>query len=96
MAQSQITTFRNRQYADWFYGVQSPGQYMYAIPRYPWMYYANFVVNSQAAILYPWLRELGSVDGISFKIKKIDKPNVELKTKVLNQYKITQTKFKLT
>ena len=86
MAQSQITTFRNRQYADWFYGVQSPGQYMYAVPRYPWMYYANFVVNSQAAILYPWLRELGSVDGISFKIKKIDKPNVDLKTKVLNQY----------
>jgi len=86
MAQSQITTFRNKQYADWLFGAQSPGQYMYAVPRYQWMYYANFVVNSQAAIIYPWLRALGGVDGISFKIKKIDKPNVELKTKTLNQY----------
>lgn len=86
MAQSQITTFRNKQYADWMFGAQSPGQYMYAVPRYQWMYYANFVVNSQAAILYPWLRQLGSVDGVSFKIKKIDKPNVDLKIKTLNQY----------
>lgn len=86
MAQKQITTFRNRQYADWLFGAQSPGQYMYSVPRYPWMYYANFVVNSQAALIYPWLRELGGIDGISFKIKKIDKPNVDLKNKTLNQY----------
>ena len=86
MAQTQITTFRNKQYADWLFGAQSPGQYMYSVPRYPWMYYANFVVNSQAAIIYPWLRELGSIDGVSFKIKKIDKPNVDLKSKNLNQY----------
>lgn len=86
MAIAQITSFRNKQYADWMFGAQSPGQYMYAVPRYQWMYYANFVVNSQAAMIYPWLRELGSVNGISFKIKKVDKPNIDLKTKTLNQY----------
>lgn len=86
MAIAQITSFRNKQYAAWMFGAQSPGQYMYAVPRYQWMYYANFVVNSQAATIYPWLRELGNVNGISFKIKKIDKPNIDLKTKTLNQY----------
>jgi len=86
MAIAQITSFRNKQYAAWMFGAQSPGQYMYAVPRYQWMYYANFVVNSQAAAIYPWLRELGGVNGISFKIKKVDKPNVDLKVKTLNQY----------
>lgn len=76
----------NKQYATWFFGAQSPGQYMYAVPRYKYMFYANFVVNSQAAVLYPWLRELGGQNGISFKIKNIDKPNVELTQRELNQY----------
>lgn len=76
----------NKQYASWYYGAQSPGQYMYAIPRYRFMYYANWVVNSQAAVLYPWLRQLGSIEGVSFKIKSIDKPKITLKHTVVNQY----------
>lgn len=81
-----ITQLRNKQYATWFFGAQSPGQYMYAAPRYKYMFYANFVVNSQAAVLYPWLRELGGLNGISFKIRTIEKPNVELQQRELNQY----------
>lgn len=76
----------NKQYASWFFGSQSPGQYMYAVPRYKYMFYANFLVNSQAATLYPWLRELGGLNGISFKIKTIDKPNIDLNQRELNQY----------
>lgn len=85
----------NKQYAAWFFGAQSPGQYMYAIPRYKYMYYANFVVNSQAAILYPWLRQLGSIEGVSLKIRAIDRPNILMTTQKLNQYnrnKIVYTK----
>lgn len=81
-----ITQLRNKQYAAWFFGAQSPGQYMYAVPRYKFMYYANFIVNNQASVLYPWLRDLGGLDGISFKIRTIDKPNIELNQRELNQY----------
>lgn len=81
-----ITQLRNKQYAAWFFGGQSPGQYMYAVPRYKFMFYANFIVNSQAATLYPWLMQLGGTNGISFKIRTIEKPNVELQQKELNQY----------
>lgn len=89
----------NKQYASWFFGAQSPGQYMYAVPRYKYMFYANFVVNSQAAMLYPWLRQLGSIDGISLKVRSVDRPNVVMTAQKLNQYNrnkviYTKTEFR--
>ena len=80
------TILRNKPYASWFFGAQSPGQYMYAIPRYKYMFYAVFNVNSQALSLYPWLQQIGGIDGISYRIKSVDKPNIELSQKELNQY----------
>ena len=59
---------------------------MYAIPRYKYMYYANFQVNAQAMSMYPDLFLLGGLGGVSFKIKAIDRPNVDLQQRELNQY----------
>jgi hypothetical protein len=81
-----VKVLQGRQYAAYHFGGQSPGQLMTAIPRYKFMFYAEFVVNSHAATLYPWLRQLGTNQGVSFKIKTIDKPNVELMQRELNQY----------
>ena len=59
---------------------------MYAIPRYKYMFYATFNVNAQALSIFPDQMSIGTVNGISFKIKTVDKPNVELSQKELNQY----------
>jgi hypothetical protein len=52
------------------------------------MFYANFVVNSNPlGIDSNFLSKLGTwQNGISFKIKTIDKPKVDLATTELNQY----------
>ena len=80
------TILRQKPYASWFFGTQNPGQTMYAIPRYKYMYYANFQVNAQAMSMYPDLFLLGGLGGVSFKIKAIDRPNVDLQQRELNQY----------
>jgi len=77
---------RPKPYASYFFGLQSPGQRMYAIPRYKYMYYANFNVNAQALSMYPALNLLGTRSGVSFKIKAIDRPNIDLQQRELNQY----------
>ena len=52
------------------------------------MYYANFVPNGDALQIFPELKDLGGYndDGISFKIKSIDKPKIDLTVQELNQY----------
>lgn len=67
-----------------------------AIPRYRFMFYANFIANPEAISFANLSSERhGSLDynrlgdwenGISFKIHGIDKPNVALTTVELNQY----------
>jgi hypothetical protein len=100
MAKTQFPAIlANRHYASYHFGAENPGQYMTALPRMKFMFYADFKVNSDAATLYPWLKQLGTDQGISFKIKTIDKPNVELVQKELNQYNrkryaYTKTEYK--
>lgn len=78
---------RNRQLANHYFGADAMGQPMRSIPRYKYMFYANFVVSSAALNMYHWLGYLGDPSrGISFKIKTIDKPKLELNTVELNQY----------
>jgi len=60
---------------------------MSRIPRIKYMYYANFGVNTQALTMFPSLKNIsGWQNGISFKIKGIDKPSVDLQVRELNQY----------
>lgn len=89
----------NRHYASYQFGAENPGQFMTSLPRMKFMFYAEFIPNGDAATLYPWLKELGTTQGISFKIKTVDKPNVELNVKELNQYNrkryaYTKTEYK--
>jgi hypothetical protein len=51
------------------------------------MFYARFVPNPAAQNIYPWLSNLGNFEqGVSFKIKTIDKPKLDLSLTELNQY----------
>lgn len=78
---------RNRQLANHYFGADAMGQPMRSIPRYKFMFYAKFVPSSAALNMYYWLNYLGNPDmGVSFKIKTIDKPKLELNTVELNQY----------
>lgn len=78
---------RNRQLATNYFGVDAMGQPMRSVPRYKYMFFANFVPNAAAANMYPWLMDLNNPTlGVSFKIKTIDKPKLELNTVELNQY----------
>lgn len=69
-------------------GTSSTVTTMGAIPRYKYMFYANFVPSDYVGtILYPEYKGLGTwQNGISFKIHAIDRPNVELNLSELNQY----------
>lgn len=81
------TILQYRHYASTYFGANSPGQIMSAIPRYKYMFYAVLNANSQAVTMWPWLSKLGNwQDGVSLKIRTVDKPSVELTQKELNQY----------
>jgi len=96
-----IKTLQNTNYASTFYGtLGTGGNPMYRIPRVKYMYYATFRVNTQALAMFQELKNIGSWEnGVSFKIKTIDKPNVDLQTRELNQYNrkryaYTKTEYK--
>jgi len=83
------TILRNSQLASIFYGANSPGQPMTMIPKLRYMFYAEFVLNANAPDMdTSFLRNLGntSLQNISFKVKTIDKPKVDLTTVEMNQY----------
>jgi hypothetical protein len=78
---------KNTSYASVFFGADAPLQKMYMIPRVKYMFYANFVVAPEAYNMFPKLKNLSNWQGgVSFKIKTIDKPNVDLAQRELNQY----------
>jgi hypothetical protein len=83
-----MEVLRSKPYASTFFGANgdiSTG--MGGLPRYKFMYYARFVPGSEALKLYSDLKDLGRWEnGISFKIRSIDKPNVDLNIQQLNQY----------
>lgn len=83
-----IRTLRSKPYAATFFDARSYGQKMSKLPRYKFMYYANFVLSAEAIdFLEGQLSDLGTWEkGISFKIRAIDKPSVDLSTTTLNQY----------
>lgn len=91
---------QNTNYASVFFGANSPQQTMYRIPRVKYMYYANFEPTSEAVTMFPNLYNTGKIEnGVSFKIKTIDKPNVDLQQRELNQYNrkryaYTKTEYK--
>lgn len=73
--------------ATFFKANGGPATVMGAIPRYKFMFYANFVANKDALALYPDYARLGDWEkGVSFKIHGIDKPNIDLAFQELNQY----------
>lgn len=83
------TSLRNSQLATIFYGAQASWQPMTMIPKIKYMFYANFVLNASAPSLdQAFLNALGGTapGNISFKIKTIDKPKIDLTTVEMNQY----------
>jgi len=79
--------FRNKQLANHFFGSDAAGQQMRAIPRAKFMYYVNFVVDSTVTAIYPELTYLGDWrDGISFMVKSIDRPSIDMQTIEVNEY----------
>lgn len=83
------TILRNSQYASIFYGANSPGQPMTMIPKLKYMFYAEFELNANAPNMDPtFLKNLGNTSrqNISFKIKTVDKPKIDLTTVEMNQY----------
>jgi hypothetical protein len=89
--ESPPALLRTRHLASNYFGVEgtSPA-FMSSIPRSKYMFYARFVTDRDAGSIFPWLEQYktGSPDsnGVSFKIKQIDKPKLELNTVELNQY----------
>lgn len=79
---------RQKPYASTFFKTNGGiATQMGAVPRYKFMYYANFVASEAALDLYPEYAKLGNwEEGISFKIHAIDKPNIDLTVSELNQY----------
>jgi len=81
------TILKNTSYASVFFGANATNQLMYAIPRVKYMFYANFIVSPEAYNMFPSLKNLSNWrGGVSFKIRTIDKPNVDLSQRELNQY----------
>jgi hypothetical protein len=83
-----MEVLRSKPYASTFFGANGDiTTGMGGLPRYKFMYYARFVPSSEATNLYNDLKDLGRWEnGISFKIRSIDKPNVDLNIQQLNQY----------
>ena len=78
---------RNRQLASRLFGSADMGQPLTAVPKSKYMFFARFVANPDAVTIYPWLNKLDSPSsGVSFKVKTVDKPKVELTAIELNQY----------
>lgn len=87
-----MSFLRSKPFAATFFKTTGgPGTKLNGLPRYKYMYYANFVPSGEAiaASASSGLNylQLGTYqEGISFKINSIDKPKVELNVQELNQY----------
>lgn len=85
-----MTTYLyQKPYAAKFFGLSESNQETARVPRYKFMYYAEFELSADA-IKYVGNQFNNSLptwqQGVSFKIYAIDKPSVDLSTVVLNQY----------
>jgi hypothetical protein len=91
---------QNTSYASVFFGANNPGQTMYQIPRVKYMFYANFVVSPEALSMFSNLNKISNWQGgVSFKIRTVDKPSIDLQQRELNQYNrkryaYTKTEYK--
>ncbi len=87
MVISNNTRLKTRHIATKVFGADNSMQPLTAVPRSKYMYFARLVPNSQATAIFPWLLKLDTPDqGVSFKIRTIDKPKIELNAVELNQY----------
>lgn len=85
-----MTTFLyQKPYASRFFGLAESNRQMARVPRYKFMYFAEFELSADA-INYVGAQFNNSLPtwqhGVSFKIYAIDKPSVDLSAVVLNQY----------
>jgi hypothetical protein len=86
-----ITRLRSPQIATRAFGVNSPGNVMQAVPRVKFEFYVQFVLGPSAQQMIGTNAQLAnyadpSGRGMSFKVKTVDKPKVNLQTEELNQY----------
>ena len=87
MVMNDNTRLRTRHLATKFFGADDMVQPLSAVPRSKYMYFARFVLNTQAATIFESTSGAGGpYAGLSFKIKTIDKPKIELNAVELNQY----------
>lgn len=87
MVMNNNTRLRTRHLATKFFGADDMAQPLSAVPRSKYMYFARFVLNTQAATIFESASKAGEpYSGLSFKIKTIDKPKIELNAVELNQY----------
>lgn len=86
---SETVSLRSPQIASRVFGVNSPGSIMQSVPRYKFEFYVQFVPSAQAKSMIESNANLNnyfSDRGLSFKVKTIDKPKIQLQTEELNQY----------
>lgn len=80
---------RSPQIAERAFGVTAPGQIMQSVPRVKFEFYVQFVLGPAALAMIgnsTYLNYYNSNRGMSFKVKQVDKPKVQLQTEELNQY----------
>lgn len=80
---------RSPQIATRAFGVQSPNNIMTSVPKIKFEFYVQFVLGASAQAMLGGNPDLGSYytsNGLSFKVKTVDKPKINLQTEELNQY----------
>lgn len=79
---------RSPRIASRVFGLDQPGQVVKAVPRMKFMFYVEFTPSSDAAAMLAGANINGYQGNrsISFKVRQIDKPKINLATVELNQY----------
>lgn len=89
---------RSPKVASRVFGWNAPGQIVKSSPRAKFLFYTEFVLSDSGKAMLPAGADLNSYQGnrgLSFKVKQIDKPKINLSATELNQYnkkKIIYTK----
>ena len=79
---------RSPQVASRAFGVDKPGQYLSAVPRFKFDFFVEFVLSATGTTMTSnaQLNTYTGNRGLSFKVKSIDKPKNNLTSTELNQY----------
>jgi hypothetical protein len=86
---SSKVLLRSPQIATRAFGIQSSNSIMQSVPKIKFEFYVQFVLGAAAKAMLggnPDLAQYSNSRGLSFKVKTVDKPKIQLQTEELNQY----------